>query len=507
MSETYTSKIARNSMWATFGFIIASLCNFAMSVAVTRYFGKELYGQYGYFLWLSGVLGIFAGFGFQQTAAKYFPKYFFTEKARTAALFRRLLGIQIAGSLVISTLCVLGVEYFEKLIQFGNPQKPLLLFVTFLSVIPVSLATFLNGAFSAVQEFKKLSRVQIGMSVLNLAAVIGFVLTGQDLVGFLWLYLGLSAVSSLVLLAASRKIFKPSSVKTAAGEKLFSYSVYAYISIICTQIVWERSEVFFLGLFTDSGQIAVYTLAYSLAILFISVWGPLNSVMNAVTSEVVSAEKNDRLHMITRHGTKYLTALIFPLALVASLFLGDVVTFVYGKNFGEVALLFPFLVMAHAVAVVITPAGSIPMLKNEMKKIMAFNIATAALNIILDLYLITRYQAFGAMLANVTSQFFSIGLALINAKKYRLGIFNKYTVRVFLYNTLLAGLFLGISRYDLVPRIAIAGAAAALYVVALLKTALNRQDVLIFSNLERVAPKRIRPALAWISRVIQNNRD
>jgi O-antigen/teichoic acid export membrane protein len=233
------------------------------------------------------------------------------------------------------------------------------------------------------------------------------------------------------------------------------------------------------------------------------VWGPLNGVMNAVTSEVVQTGKEDKLRMITRYGTKYLAALIFPLALVASLFLGDVMTFIYGKNFAEVALLFPFLVMAHAVAVVITPAGSVPMLKNEMKKVMGFNIATAAVNIVLDFYLITRYQAFGAMLANVVSQFFSIGLALINARKYRLGIFNTYTVRVFFYNALLGGLFLGVSQYDIALRLVVAAASTAFYAFVMLKTAFNEQDVRILANLRPALPKILQPLVKGVIRGIK----
>jgi len=497
MAQSYLSKITKNSAWATLSFIIAAICNFAMSVAVTRYFGKEVYGQYSYFLWLAGVLGIFAGFGFQQTVNKYLPKYFFTEKEQTNAVFRKLLAVQVLGSITIAALCIAGVGFFEKLIQFDQPQKPLLLVIAFLALIPVSLNTFLSASFSAIQEFQKIARIYIATSVLNLLLILWFVFTQQSLVNFLWLYLALTVLSSCVLLIQARQLTKPPAQKKPLNEKLFSYSLYAYISIICTQIVWERSELLFLGMFSDSGQIAIYALSYSLAILFISVWGPLNGVLNATTSEVVLTEKQDKLMMITQHGTKYLAMLILPLGLIASLFLGDLIGFIYGKGFQEVALLFPFLTLSHAVAVIITPAGSIPMLKQEMKKSMVFNIATAIVNIILSFYLISRYQAFGAMLANVISQFFSIGLSLINAKKYKLGIFNKYMIRVFFLNMLLAGLFIGIAPLDFALRIGIAFAASFIYIGAILKTAFNEQDILILQKLGEAVPKKLRPLFSW----------
>ncbi len=494
MTQSYTSKIARNSLWATLSFVIAALCNFAMSVAVTRYFGKEIYGEYSYFLWLSGVLAVFAGFGLQQTATKYIPKYFFGGN-EPGLIFRKLLAVQIIGSTIIAVVCILGIQHFEKLIQFREPQKALMLFIVFLSVIPVSLNNFLSSSFSAAQQFKKLSLTYIATSVLNLALIIGFVVGKQDIVGFLWLYLSLGILSSCVLLFQSRSLSKTGGEKKPLNEKLLSYGLYAYISVICTQIVWERSEIFFLGLFSDSGQIAIYTLSYALAILFISVWGPLNGVLNATTAEVVMTEKQDKLMLITRHGTKYLAMLMLPLALLASFFIGDVVSFVYGKSFEGVAQLFPFLVLAHTVAVIITPAGSIPMLKNEMKKTMVFNISTAILNIVLDLYLITKYQAVGAMMANVISQGFSITLSLINAKKYRLGIFNKYMVRVFLLNGFLAGTLLLTNGADFTWKIGIGLVTGIGYFIAVTKIALNTQDREILQKLSETAPRILKPIL------------
>jgi O-antigen/teichoic acid export membrane protein len=449
-------------------------------------------------------MGIMAGFGFQQTVTKYIPKYYFNEPDKTHHIFRKLLQIQLIGSIVISLLCVLGVQFFESIISFDQPQKALLLLVTFLSIIPVSLNTFLSSSLSAIQEFRKLSRTYICTSILNFLLVLLFVFTKQDLVGFLWLYVGISILFSIVLLVQSGSLFQ----KTAAApvsEKLFSYSLYAYISTLSSQIVWERSELLFLGLFSNSSQIAIYTLAYSLAVLFISVWGPLNGVLGATTAEVVLTNKQDKLMMITRHGTKYLAILILPLCLLASLFLGDLVGLVYGNSFRDVALLFPFLVISHCVAIIITPAGNIPVLKQEIKKIMFFNLATAAVNIALDFYLISRYQAFGAMLANGISQFFSIGLTLINAKKYRLGIFNKYTVRIFLYNALLAALFIGIAPLGLAARLAIAAAASLFYIYLMLKTAFNQHDLSVLKNLREITPSQLHGLFNRCIKIIERN--
>lgn len=504
MTQSYTAKITKNSLWATLSFVIASLCNFGMSVAITRYFGKEVYGQYSYFLWLSGVMAILAGFGFQQTVTKYIPKYFFNEKNKTPLIFRKLLRIQIVGAIIISVLCVLGVQFFEKIISFDQSQKTLLLIITFLSIVPVSINTFLSSTLSSIQEFQKLSRTYICTSILNLALILVFVFTKQSIVNFLWLYVVLSVIFSCILLVQSRTLFKKTD-DLKLNEKLFSYSLYAYISTLSTQIVWERSELLFLGMFSDSNQIAIYSLAYALAVLFIGVWGPLNGVINATTSEVVLTEKTDKLLLITQHGTKYLAMLMLPLSLIASLFLSDVIGLIYGKSFLDVALLFPFLVISHVIAIIITPAGSIPMLKQEMKKMMFFNIATAIINIALDFYLIAKYQAFGAMLANVISQFFSIGLALINAKKYQLGIFNKYMVRVFLINIILAGIFIAIAPFSFWIRVLVTTAAFISYIFLLIRTAFNREDIKILKNLQQIIPKKLQNLSASLINQIEKN--
>ena len=129
---------------------------------------------------------------------------------------------------------------------------------------------------------------------------------------------------------------------------------------------------------------------------------------------------------------------------------------------------------------------------------MVFNISTAALNIILDFYLIVKYQAFGAMLANAVSQFFSIGLALMNAKKYDLKIFNKYMVRTFILNIGLLVLFFFIFSLNIWFKIIVAIVSIIVYIFIILKIGFNKNDVAILKNLGAVIPKKLTPVFSWL---------
>ena len=142
------------------------------------------------------------------------------------------------------------------------------------------------------------------------------------------------------------------------------------------------------------------------------------------------------------------------------------------------------------------------MLKQEMKKSMFFNIGTAAINIVLDYYLIVKYQAVGAMLANVISQFFSIGLSLMNAKKYKLGIFNPHMVKVFFLNALIAGLFIIIFPLGFFMKFTIALLAMLFYMILITKIAFNKNDVTILSNLKEIVPKKLQPIFSWFLKQI-----
>ena len=85
-NQSYTEKTAKNSAWATLAFIIASLGNFVISIELTHYFGKTVYGQYSYFIWLSSILTTLAGLGLNQTITKFISRYFFgTSKEKIKA--------------------------------------------------------------------------------------------------------------------------------------------------------------------------------------------------------------------------------------------------------------------------------------------------------------------------------------------------------------------------------------------------------------------------------------
>ncbi len=476
------------------------------SIIITRYFDKEIYGQYSYFIWLSSIFAVLANFGLNQTITKYLPRYFFKEDQKIKALFllKKLLKFALGAGCIVTILLLFFQTSLENLINFQSPFKKEIIKIAILTILPLSLNAILVSILSAFQEFKKLSLIQTISSAVSLPIIITLILTRQNLVTFLWYFLifnGALAIIWLKTIARYLKIREDQKIASteaiqpfpARTTEIFYYSLWSYIGIIFTQIAWDRSEFLFLGLYSDSSNIAIYSLSYSLALLFIGAFGPINSVLTSITAEVVGTEKKDQLRNIFEHATKYMAIIMLPTLIYASLFLENLITFFYGKNFSEAAIYFPFLAISHVIAIVITPISNFAYFKNEVRRMTFFNIISGTLNVILAMILIQKYQLVGAIIANTASQFFSIFLVLINSRKYQLAFFNKEMLKVLSMNMglgliIFSSLFFNI---HLGFKIIIALITIIFYFFLILRFAFNKNDLGLLQNLVDILPKKL----------------
>lgn len=502
-NSNYGSRIIKNSAWSGLNFFVTGITGFFISVILTRYFGKENYGIYSYFIWLGTILGILGGFGLNRTAIKYLPHYFFSwsEKPKACALFKKLLKIQlILATATMGGLLVIASP-IKSIIGLNTGFAEIIIIIASLNIIPFAANSFCASTISTLQQFRKLALIQMFASVINLIAIFLLAIGKHNLTAFFWLFLGINFFLALNFVIATARLFKIQSSKTSGAQankpmrfpkkEMIIYSFWNYISVCCEQVVWERSEIFFLGLFSNAGEIGVYALAYSLAMLLVNFFAPINTVLNYTTAEIVTPDKQYKLKYISKHATKYLAIIMLPALIYGTVFIGDVVGFIYGQNFKQVALLFPLLAVSHVIAMIVSPAANVPNLKNEAYKITFITVVTAILNLGLGFYLIPRNGAFGAAIANTLAQFFSITLVLFNARKYKLHLLNWHFMSIFLINSIL-GIFMFIvasSSTSLLIKIFLAAISSIIYVMFTIKFAFNRDDVYLLQNLQPVIPK------------------
>lgn len=494
-------------------FILTGIIYFIISVALARYFGKEQYGIYAYFMWFISIGAILGSFGLNQTMAKYLPDYFFSEskKPQTYGLFQILFAAQIISGLLTMIIFLMFTDFLRFVTNFSEILAGKMFFIAALSIVPFTINNLCASAISALQQFKKLAFIQTGIAFISLVVITFFIHGHGDITILFWLVLGMNLLFTIPFLITLKTALKRPAGAYKRGKfsakKLLQYSLWSYVMIIFSQIAWDRSEIFFLGKFSNASQIAIYSLAYSMAILAVSFFATGSNVLNYTTAEIVAHHKEQTLKYISRHVCKYMAILMFPAIIYAAMFMKHIVTFFYGETFALSAMLFPLIAISHLIAIITSPAANVPMYKNEIHKLTLITITAGILNIFLDFLIIPSFQALGAAVANTLAQFFFIGMVLWNARKYKLGIFNRYMLRIIGINVILAILMMVFGFYSdlLYTKILFVSITIFIYGILMIRFVFNPTDLILLQKLGAFMPKWFQPAFLFVFNRIEKN--
>ncbi|MFH1822838.1 MAG: oligosaccharide flippase family protein [Patescibacteria group bacterium] len=507
MDKNYTQDIAKSTLWTTGSFIITSIIGFSSSIILVRYLGINQYGVYGYFMWVVATFSILANPGIGQAILKYFPEYYFSRNSNQKILWKKLLNYFLAAQVIVMII-LLSLMFINSgivskyLIRFQYQEQDKLLIYALIALIPVILNNFLLNVLRAIQKFKILSILQIISQIIWLGGILYILKTHASLYTLIIFYIFINLFSLVTSAWCLRSIYRqnitpPQNIESLPLKKIIRYSTWGFINLFLVSIVWDKSELFFLGMYSNNQQIAIYSLAYSLSIYILSLFSPLMTVINNTTAELIGTKQQNKLHYLSQHLTKYLGIIIIPISILFIVYINKIILLFYGQDFLSAGIIFPFLIFSQIIPVVFNPISTIPTLSNDIRKMVYIGFAAAILNITLDLCLIPSLQALGAAIANSTAQLLAISLGFVLIRKYKLHFFTKYFIRVLLINFLffLTLVIINLLFHQLILQIIFDILLIILYVKFILRYSLNQRDYDIFINLQQITPKYLKPVI------------
>jgi len=181
LSSDLNKKIFSHSFWILLGNVISKLILLIATILMTRYIGKEEYGQFGILKSTILMFAMFAGLELGMTATKYISQYRLSNKPKV----ERIVGLSNLFAIVISLIVSSLVYLFSKEIamQINAPnlftEIQISSFILFFS----SLNGIQNGILAGIEKFKEIS---INNAIAGILSSIGLVLASK--------YYGLYAV-------------------------------------------------------------------------------------------------------------------------------------------------------------------------------------------------------------------------------------------------------------------------------------------------------------------------
>jgi dTDP-4-amino-4,6-dideoxygalactose transaminase/O-antigen/teichoic acid export membrane protein len=394
--------------WNFFGKTFLLGVRFAESVILVRLLGREEYGLYGSLINLEAIAVLVISLGLESAVSRFVPQF---RAEGDAGKIRSLLGrifrlrallLLPAGAAVIFGGGFISATFYHGLLPQGllNAVFALVVIVSFHSLF----RTFLDSFF----HVKFISMVDAATQGAYLLLAVLMVRSGYGL-GGVFLALVLSQGTAALLLwnrfgsTLRREVPVAGTGRSGVGKRrVISYSWSLYLFGILLYVLGKGMDVLLIGvLLGDMVQVAWYMIAFNLAYYSLSVMDIAVSA-NFIVSLIVEANTAGNLRLLRKIFTglfEFIYVYALPVAAGGLILAPSIVRFVYGAENGGAALLMVVFIAAMTVGKLSSVTSYFLVVLDRERVLVIARTLFGAVNLVLDLYLIPRYGALGAVLA------------------------------------------------------------------------------------------------------------
>ena len=408
-------EIFKNSLWNLILFVCQGLNGVVTSILLARYLGPELMGEYSFIIWIIGVVVILVGIGLPNAVTKFISELIGSKDKESAqAIYAKLSQMQFILSVLI-TLVLIGI-FCSRLYP---PQRDYYI-ITFLSLCPLCMSAFFSSAFYGLQNFKITSIVGSFINLIQLIITIAFVALGFGLRALLAIPLISSLLYALLLayyLYPTFSIISPFKMPKEFKNRIISYTLSVYWTIVLSLIVWQKSEIFFLKIYSTSEAIAFYNIAFNIALIMMGLTALFSTVIFPVFSSCYGAGDREGIQKVYNKSIKAIFIFYLPICIIVIVAAKPIVSVMYSSQFLAVSPLL-IILMASSIFSALGILFANLILAVNRADIQAKYVTLIALtNIILDFILIPHYGATGAALANSAIRIMSFPIWMWIIKK------------------------------------------------------------------------------------------
>jgi O-antigen/teichoic acid export membrane protein len=410
----------RNGMWNGLSHVIGAGTGIVGSILVVNSLTPEAYGEFGYYLWLFGIVGTLGTLSLPNAITKI------TSELRGAGRSHEAISLTFWVLLTVTVLNALLAACLILGSFRGGSEEAWFLVAIAVALIPNGAAAVCRSFLWGKQRYRDVSAVVSGTSIAQLGFIVIAWQNEWSTLGFvIATVLGTVAQSIVLFLLLIRRYQSRLKIPARPQSTLWRHYVgfagpFA-LALIIEVIIWQRSEIFFLERYGQLDQAGYYNLAYTFYGMLLTLgWAAVTGFYPAISHDFGSADW-ERIAYRFRQGA--LIAMVFaaPIALGGWVTAGPLITLFYG------AKMQPAILVTRVLFLGLLPGTLAAMMGLTLSAVggiwvhVKLGVLLSAVNIALDLTLIPRWGAVGGAIANLAVQAaYSILLIVVLRKSYRL---------------------------------------------------------------------------------------
>lgn len=406
------TKVARHTAFNFLTIAITSLLGVGVTALVARLLAPDRMGAYTLLVWGVGIAGLFANLGYVTATMKYMAEALGRDDPREAAGMLAFASRQVLLCGFAVSLLMAGVGPWAAQ-HWGRPEFALGLAVGGACVIPMALLSLYTAAAQALQRYDQVAAVTGVTALVSLAGTLLSLWGGGGLAGLLGATGFSSALGVLVylmLLSGWQRAWWRAPLSVPQRHAMRHYQGPVFVMLVLDAVVWQRSEVFFLGAFSPVREVAYYGMAFSLATMAMKlIPGTLVGLLIPSMSRSMGQGDREGVGRIYRESCRYMAMLAMPVAVGGALVAPALVAVLYGPGYEPVAALLGALLGFNALVMIYGfPASSVLYSTDAQRLMVRIGLGVSGLNLLLAWWLIPRFGAWGAVLANGLAQLASL---------------------------------------------------------------------------------------------------
>jgi O-antigen/teichoic acid export membrane protein len=390
----YLQRIVSNIGWLTVDRAVRIGLGVLITVAIARHLGPEDFGKLNYGMAMLALIGVCASLGLDQVVQRDLIK---TPEGRD-----RFLGTCMS----LKTLAGIAGYFFLVLIVQETVPDP----TTRATCFIVGLALFVNGSFTFDNWFQSQTQAKYSVYAQN-AAFIGATVArivllylGAGLLAFAWCVSGEYVAAIILVLILFRIVVGPITTwrfDLAIARRWLSESWPLLLSGVAI-IVYTRIDQIMLAHLAGERALGIYSAAVKVSEVSYFVPGILATSL--FPSIVRTRELGTEAYSIRRqHYFDLSVVLAVAIALPTTLLAGPIIHLLYGYKYTEATPILCALVWATLFVFTGGARQQYLIAEGHMKFSFAATLAAAILNVVLNIFLIPRYEGFGAAIATLIS--------------------------------------------------------------------------------------------------------
>lgn len=428
-------RIAYNVVFNAVAKIISTALALVAIGFLTRYLGRDGFGNYATMLAFFSFFNAVGDIGLQTVTAR--------EISREDADEGRIMSSVLTLRFVISFVVMLLTPLFIFFLPYDATVK-MAIVIAALAFLFSSVSMTLNGIFQKHLAMDKVAMVELCGKVLQLSIIIAAV--RYDL-GFTVVALALlvyMAFNALIIFWLSRRYFSFTlQFDTVYWKTFLKQSLPIGIASIVT-FAYFKADTILLSILKSGADVGVYNVAYKVIENLIFFPAMVVGLVLPLLSRFAFTDQR-AFSLIADKTLKVFVVLAVPLVIGAFALSPQIVALIGGAGFPESASVLRILIFSLAFIFFGQFFNALLIVKNLQNKLMKALIAAAILNISLNFFLIPRYSYIGAAFTSVATEMFVVLCSCFLVYRYA-----EYRPKIeHLFGIIFSGLIMGMYLFFL----------------------------------------------------------